>query len=98
MSWPKDGVDVLTARNIHKGSLRKNDNCRCVFDWLNHWFGHGSKEFWIVEKIARQITGTIFLAGWNDEPNRPKAEIAMTINKITATAGFVVDNPEAKNI
>ncbi len=98
MPWPKDGVKVLTARNVNKGFLRKNDNCRSLLGWLDHWFGYPSKEFWIVEEIAHQITGCPYLSDWSDDPNRPKAEIARTINKINATAGYVVDNPEAKNI
>lgn len=99
MPWPKDGVDVLEAENIHKGSLKKDDNCRCLVGWLQYWFGYASQEYWYVLRIAHQITGTTaFLGAWNDSPKRLKAEIARTINKVTATAGFVVNNPETKNI
>lgn len=98
MPWPKDGVDVLNRHNIHKGALYKSDKCRCILGWLEHWFGDSSEEFQIVREIAREITGVIWLDSWNDNLDRSKSEIARTINKITATAGYVVNNPQAKNI
>ena len=98
MPWPKDGVDVLKEHNIHRGSLYKNDDCRCILGWLEHWFGTDTEEFNIVRKIACEIIGHSMFTEWNDNFYRPKGEIARKINKITATAGYVVDNPQAKNI
>ena len=93
MAWPKE-VDVLEATDICRGQFNGPNKTHCIVGWLRHWFGCGL-EYGKAEKIAHRIAHTHSLMGWNDDPNTKKAEIARTINKVTAALGYTENNPEA---
>ena len=97
MPWSKE-VDVLEAKNINRGYMVKNENCRCIIGWFVEWFGYSNKEFYEAREVAQAVTGARTILSWNDNRKHSKAEIATAINKVTATLGYTVNNPEAKNI
>ena len=94
MAWPKE-VDVLSARNIHRGGYEKNNTCRCAIGWMGFWFGFQTKEYKKAKLGIKKEIGTWLLVQWNDNPKNTKADIARTINKVTAALGYTEGNPEA---
>lgn len=92
MAWPKE-VPVLTARDIHKGSLDGPNGTHCLYGWLYKSFGAFSIPTKAFEQL-RDDCGTPLLGNFND--SNPKRKVARTWNRAMAKLGYVVGNPEAK--
>lgn len=93
MTWPTE-VPVVNARCCWKDDFHSPDGKHhCLAGWFMVMFGIDERRR--AHRLCSMILGHSHITGWNDAPQRKKAEIAQLVNRTTAVLGFVVGNPEA---
>ena len=88
MDWPKQ-VPILTADDIHKGSLQSADGTRCcLLGWGCRVFGSWCLAPYTFREAIYKEAGTSFLPTFNDSRKRSKQEIADVWNRAMARLGY----------
>ena len=95
--WPEE-VPILTAQDIHKGSLHSRDGCRhCLLGWLIEAFPIYTLDEAVVRRRAQETVeteiGTAFIAKHNDSRSVSKEQLAREWNAAMARLGYTVGNP-----
>jgi len=103
MAWPTE-VPILNGRDFIRGSFGVGAR-HCIAGWRTEVFGPSTlcskQERVKVRKalVAENPSGPqASIVGTNDDPSVPLSELARWWNRTMARLGYVVSNPEAKNV
>lgn len=100
-------VDVLEENDFCKESISNPQGQKCLIGWFDTYFDKlnlmnrvDTEELLRTEcnRITKRKRGCLGIAEFNDSKTRKTKTLARVWNRFIARLGYVVNNPEAKNI
>ena len=96
IKWPEE-VDVVVASDCCQFRMAGRNETHCTLGWLRTMFVVPSHAYSEACKVAGKLVQGQGIVNWNDTRGRSLNQISTLINRVTATLGYTVRNPEAHN-
>lgn len=103
MAWPKT-VPILEADDICREQLNGPGGTHCLMGWINVQFNglreQSAGEVCVQFEVDRAVgeSGKVGFVAFNDWRGNSLDAVARVWNRAMAKLGYVVGNPEAKNV
>ena len=94
LDWPNK-VPMLTYRDMCRDVMNGQSDTHCLMGWAQVVF---PTEEMRCRALAAMQVGPGAVSQFNDDRTNSQTKLARTWNRAMARLGYVVGNPEAKNV